>query len=196
LLQYFVDLFVRPVVALRALHGDPWRVGFGFLGHVVLAAVYFVGISLALVWKAVPTPEFLVLDIPAERYYHYERLFILPVGLAGTILAAGAIRLVALAWNGGGSFEGLFALLGFSLTVVALVMGLPDLVLGILVGRRIMAPLGWTFVGPHVWLGTLWYLLLMVFAVKEVERLPWGQSIVLALIGFAVNGLVQFIFIR
>jgi len=59
-----------------------------------------------------------------------------------------------------------------------------------------MAPLGWGFVGPHVWLGTLWYLLLTLLAVKEAERLPWGKSIVLALVGFVVNGMVQFVFIR
>jgi hypothetical protein len=37
-----------------------------------------------------------------------------PVGLAGTILASGVIRLVARWWNGQGHFEDLFALLGFS----------------------------------------------------------------------------------
>ena len=55
---------------------------------------------------------------------------------------------------------------------------------------------GWAYVGPHVWLGTLWYLLLTLLAVKEVERLPWGRSLVLALLGSAANGLVQFLFIR
>jgi hypothetical protein len=195
-LQYFADLFVRPLVALRALNGDPWRVGFGTLGHLVLAVVYFITISVGLALNAAPTPQFLVLNIPAVRYYHYERFFILPVGLAGTILTSGVVRLVAQRWNGQGTFEDLFALLGFSLIVVAVVMGLPDLVLGILVGKGILAPPSWTFTGPHVWLGTLWYLLLMVLAVKEVEHLPWGKSIVLALIGFAVNGVVQFIFIR
>ena len=75
-------------------------------------------------------------------------------------------------------------------------MGLPDLTIGILVRNGILAPPGWGFVGPHVWLGTLWYLLLMILAVKGVEHLSWGKSIVLALVGFVVNGVVQFIFIR
>lgn len=194
--RYFVDLFVRPHVALRTLLGEPQRVGFGFLGLLILASVYFVGISVALVMDAANLPQFLVLNIPAEQYYAYERFFILPVGLAGTILASGVIRLVAQWWNGQGHFEDLFALLGFSLIVVAVVMGLPDLVIGILVGIGILAPFGWEFIGLHVWLGTLWYLLLTILAVKEVERLSWGKSIVLALMGFVVNGMVQFIFIR
>jgi len=104
--------------------------------------------------------------------------------------------LVARWWNAQGHFEDLFALFGFSLIVVAVVMGLPDLVIGLLVGIGILAPLGFEFIGPHVWLGTFWYLLLTILAVKEVERLSWGKSTVLALMGFAVNGVVQFVFIR
>jgi hypothetical protein len=120
----------------------------------------------------------------------------LPVGLAGTILTAGAIRLVAWWWNGQGHFEDLFALLGFSLIVVAVVMGLPDFVISLLVGIGILTPLGFEYVGPHVWLGTAWYLLLTILAVKEVERLSWGKSILLALMGSVANGVVQFVFIR
>jgi hypothetical protein len=195
-LQYCADLIVRPHIALRALLGDPRRVGFGFLGPLILAAVYFIGISVALAMNVAHLPQLLVLNIPAEQYYSYERFFILPVGLAGTILTSGVIRLVARWWNGQGHFEDLFALLGFSLIVVAVVIGLPDLVIGILVGIGILVPLGFAFIGPHVWLGTLWYVLLTILAVKEVERLSWGRSIVLALMGFVVNGVVQFIFIR
>jgi hypothetical protein len=183
-------------VALRELLGDPRRVAFGFLGLLTLAAVYFVGISLALAMKVAQIPQFLVLNIPAEQYYAYERFFILPVGIAGTILSAGVIRLLARWWSGQGNFEDLFALLGFSMIVVAVVMGLPDLLLGLLAGIGFVAPRGWEYVGPHVWLGTLWYLLLTVLAVKEVERLSWTGSFILALLGFAVNGIVQFIFIR
>ena len=71
-----------------------------------------------------------------------------------------------------------------------------DLAIAILVGIGILAPPGFEFIGPHVWLGTLWYLLLTILAVKEVERLSCGRSIGLALMGFVVNGVVQFIFIR
>lgn len=98
-LQYSADLFVRPHVALRALPGDPRRVGFGLLGHLILAAVYFIGISVALAMDAANLPQLLVLNIPAEQYYSYERFFILPVGLAGTILTSGVIRLVARWWS-------------------------------------------------------------------------------------------------
>lgn len=195
-IQYSADLFVRPRVALRALLGDPHRVGFGFLGLLILAAVYFVGISIALAMNVAHLPQFLVLNIPAEQYYSYERFFILPVGLAGTILASGVIRLVSRWWKGDGNFEDLFALLGFSMIVVAVVMGLPDLAIGVLVGIGVLVAPGFEYVGPHVWLGTLWYVLLTILAVKEVERLSWGKSIVLALMGSVVNGVVQFIFVR
>ena len=103
-LQYSINLFLRPRVALRELLGDPRRVGFGFLGVLILAIVYFIGISIPIAMDVMHIPKFLVLDIPAEQYYSYERFFILPVGLAGTILTSGAIRLAAHGWNGEGNF--------------------------------------------------------------------------------------------
>jgi hypothetical protein len=194
--QYSAELFVRPRKTLGALHGDSHRVSFGILGHLLLAVVYFFAITIPLTMDTSHLPEFLVLNIPAGQYYAYERFFILPVGIAATILTSGVIRLIARVWDGQGQFEDHFALLGFSLIVVAVIIGLPDLVIGILVGNGILLPLGWTFIGPHVWLGTIWYMLLVLLAVKEIERLSWMRSIVLALIGFAANGMVQFIFIR
>src|SRR4030042_5905941 len=94
-LRYATNLFIRPVSTLRALLGNPHRVVFGFLGLLILAIVYFIGISIALAMDAANIPQLLVLNIPADRYYFYERFFILPVGLAGTILASGVIRLGA-----------------------------------------------------------------------------------------------------
>ncbi len=200
-LHYTADLIVRPRAALRALLDDPRRVGFGYLGLLALAVVYFAGISAAIALDAPHTPQMPVLNLPPEDYYAYERFYIFPMGLAGVILAAGLIRLVARSWNGKGQFEDLFALLGFSIIIVALVMGVSDLVLNLLVGSRIMSTpnLFWdghNTRGPHIWLGTLWYLLLTLLAVREAERLGWGKSAALAVIGFAANGAVQFVFMR
>jgi hypothetical protein len=181
---------------MRDLLAESGRVRYGLFGTLILAVVYFIGISITLAMNATHLPEFLVLNIPPDQYYAYERYFIFPVALAGTILASGAIRLVSRKANGRGRFEDLFSLLGFSHVVIALVMGVPDLLIALLIGTGMLPSLGWSFVGPHVWIGTLWYLVLMILAVKEVERLSWGKSIVLALLGFVVNGLVQFIFIR
>ena len=195
-LRYTVDLFVCPRAALHALLDDPRSLWFGFLGPVAVAVVYTTGISIALARNAMHLPQSPVLKIPVEQYYSYERFFILPVGLAGTILTAGAIRLLAKGWNGQGHFEDLFALLGFSLIVVAVVMGLPDIAINILPGFGVPVPKSWVFSGPHIYLGTLWYMLLMFLAVKEVEQLSWVKTSVLALLGSLVNGMVQFIFIR
>ncbi len=95
-----------------------------------------------------------------------------------------------------GKFKYLFALLGFSMVEIAVVMGLPDLVQGILIGLKVIPPVTWTDVGPHIYLGTVWFLLLTILAVKEAECLGWMKSILLGLAGFAVNGAVSAIFMR
>jgi hypothetical protein len=195
-LQYTIKLFYCPHIVFRALLEDRRRLVFGVLGILVLAVVYFLGISIVLKFDVMHQPQLLALNIPPEHYYAYERYFIFPVGLAGTILAAGVIRLSACGWKGKGRFEDLFALFAFSMIVVAVLIGLPDLVIGILTGLDVITPLGFAYVGPHVWLGTLWYLFLSILAVKETEHLAWGKSLVLGLIGFATNGVIQFIFIR
>ncbi len=195
-LRYSADLFFRPQKAFRALLLDSKRVGYGFLGILFLAVVYFIGITIPLSLHAMHLPQMPVLNIPPEQYYGFERFYIFPVGLAGTILSAGAIRLGALGFKGQGCFEDLFALLGFSLIEVAVVMGIPDLILGILAALKVAAPSWLVFNGPHIWLGTLWYMVLTILAVRQAERLGWKESILLGLIGFAVNGVVQFIFIR
>jgi len=196
ILRYSVNLFVHPRFALQSLLDDPKRIGLGFIGPAFLAVVYLIGISTALAMKVEHLPQFPILKIPPEQYYAFERFYILPVGIAGMILCAGAIQLAAHLWKGRGQFEYLFALLGFSLIVVAIVIGIPDLVLAILAGIGVSIPIGWVLSGPHIWLGTLWYFVLTIFAVKEVEHLSWSKTIMLSLIGFIVNGVVQFIFIR
>lgn len=196
ILRYAIDLFIRPRVAFQSLLADPRRIGFGFLGPIALAVVYFAGISAALAMKVDHLPQFPVLRIPPEQYYTYERFYILPVGIAGTIMASGAIRLLAHWWNGRGHFEDLFALLGFGLIEVAVVMGLPDMMLAVFAGIGVPIPISWVLSGPQIWLGTLWYGVLTVLAAREVEGLSWPKTIILSVLGFIANGLVQFIFIR
>lgn len=113
-----------------------------------------------------------------------------------TILSAGAIRLLARRWNGQGRFEDLFALLGFSLMVVAVAIGLPDLVINILPVFGVAVPRWLEFYGPHMYLGTAWYFVLMILAVRETEQLSWAKTSVLGFPGALVNGAVQVIFIR
>lgn len=186
--QYCASLIVRPRTTLRALSANPRRVALGFTGLLVLTVIYVLALSVAIANNRIPEEETLVLRIPPERYYVYERLFLLPTAIGGTILAAGATRLTARLWNGQGTFEDLFAFLGFSQVVVAIFMGLPDLAIGLL-APELMVTL-------HVWLVTLWYLVLTVLCVREAERLPWSKSIVSGLVGALASGALQFVVMR
>ncbi len=186
--QYSANLIVRPRATIRAMLADPRRVTFGFAGLLALTTVYVLALSVAIATNQTPAEQTLVLRIPAKQYYVYERLFLLPVAIGGTILAAGATRLTVRLWNGQGTFEDLFALLGFTQVVIAIFMGLPDLAFGLLAPER--------WVPFHVWVVTLWYLLLSVLCVREAEGLTWGKSIVSALLGFLANGALQFVLIR
>ena len=189
-LLHGLNLIVHPRKAIRALLVDPRRVAYGVSGVCILAAIYTIGISLALARDPATQPASPpVLTIAPERYYVYELLFLFPVAVASVILHAGVARLVCRAWNGNGTFENLFAILGFGYALIALVIGVPDLVLGLL-GVRV------TIVSPHVILGTIWYAALSVLAVKESENVPWAAACFAGTLGLLANGAIQFTYIR
>jgi hypothetical protein len=94
--RHSVLLFVRPVKTLRAVDADGRRIAFGLLGALFLTLVYVSGLIAAHFLRPdyIPAETSLVLRIPAAQYYFYELFMILPAGLGGAILAAGAVRLV------------------------------------------------------------------------------------------------------
>ncbi len=185
-----ITLFAHPVRTLRAVDRDDRRVAHGLLGSLFLTFVYVIVLLTAhfLGSNHVPAESGLVLRIPADRYYFWELFLLLPAALGGAILAAGAVRLCATAWAGRGSFERLFALFGFGYVPVAVVMGLPDLVLDFWPAAH--------FYYVHVALGTAAYLAWFILAVKEVEALSWPMTVTLAFVGAICNALVQFVLIR
>lgn len=174
---------------MRALLAEPKRVSFGVAGILVLTLVYTIGISLTLVrhpWtKPLAAP---ILRIAPERYYVYELFFLLPVAVVSVVVHAGVSHLVCWVRGGRGTFDDLFALLGFSYVILALVMGIPDLLLGL------FRPA--TSIGPHVVLGTFWFSILSVFAVKEAEKVSWVMATVASLSGLLANAALQFTFMR
>jgi hypothetical protein len=46
-LCYSIELFIRPHLAFRALLNEPRRVAYGISGNLLLALVYFIGITIA-----------------------------------------------------------------------------------------------------------------------------------------------------
>jgi hypothetical protein len=189
-LLHGLNLIARPRKAIRAFLDDPNRMTYGLAGIVLLVAIYTLGIALALVREPTTRPASPpLLNISLERYYLYELLFLFPVAVASVIVHAGVVRLVCHCRSGTGKFEDMFAILGFGYTLIALVMGVPDLLLGLL-GVSV------TIIWPHVILGTLWYGAFSLLAVRESEQVTWGTACLSGMLGLLANAAVQFTFIR
>lgn len=184
--RYTIGLILRPRTTIRQMEDHPRRLAMGFGGLLALSAVYIVVFTVCLAKNIVPLiPP--VLRIPPAEYFAYERFFIFPVAVGGTLLMAGVIRLSCGMWSGRGRFVDLFAMLGFSHVIIAIVMGLPDLTLAIL---------GKSAIGPHVYIGTAWFLLLVFLIVRELACLSWPRTCVVSLLGAVANAAVQFVFTR
>jgi hypothetical protein len=189
-LRYTGNLIFRPRSTLALLLTDPQRLPIGFGGILTLSTLYIIVISVTLARNPTAVPSVSpVLNVPPERYYVGERFFLLPVAVASVILDSGVVRLIAHCCRGRGKFVDVFALLGFGYVAIALVMGLPDLLIAAL-ARQV------SMVAPHVVIGTAWYLILSLFVVRETEGLSWGLTILIGLAGFIANASMQFVFMR
>jgi hypothetical protein len=185
-LRCTIGLILRPRTTVRQMQYHPRRLAMGFGGLLALSLVYIVVFTVCLAKNLVPLiPP--VLRISPEEYFAYERFFIFPVAVGGTILMAGVIRLGCSMLSGRGRFLDLFAVIGFSHVIIAIAMGLPDLTLAIL---------GKSAIGPHVYIGTIWFLILLLLIVRELECLSWPRTCVVSLLGALANAAVQFVFTR
>ena len=188
-LRYIVTLLIKPFSTIHEIAKDNQKIIIGLLGLSFITLIYVIAISTGLIMHNImPDENTIFLRIPREQYYFYELFFLFPCALSGTILGSGTVRLVSMIFVGKGDFETSFALWGFIHIPVAIIMGIPDLI-----GNWISISPVW---GWHVWLGIIVFYICAIISVREVEKLSWIKSILIALIGYMATGSVQFIFIR
>jgi len=187
--RYVLRLPLHTREVMCALLVEPRRLAFGMAGILALTLVYITGISLALLrhpgMMPLQTP---LLRIAPERYYFYELGFLFPVALISVVVQAGVAHLVCRIRSSHGSFDDLFALTGFSYIVVALIIGIPDLVLGFF-GPPVS-------IGPHVMIGTVCFCVLSVYAVRISEAVSWWIAASAGALGLLANGGLEFTFMR
>lgn len=120
----------RVLGATRTLLGPAGR-RYGYAAMLALAASYTLVIALLARQGAMPTPA-PFLRIPDEDYYLWSVWFIGPVLIAGWLLAAASMHLLACWLGGEGSFDALAPTLGTVIAVASTATLIPDLIMGFL----------------------------------------------------------------
>ena len=195
-----------PLRAARRRLADPARLRTGLIWLTASALAYAACLLLLALGGARPGPA-PWLDIPASSYFLWEATFIAPVIVAGAVLAAGSMHLLARAAGGIGRFDDAMALLGQVIGLCTLLTLVPDLVVGVLLNIGAVDAEAWmraishpTVVLAVVWIYLCAYLLAFLVSFPVVARAAYHLSRRRSVaIGWAVFVIYQgflYIFIR
>jgi hypothetical protein len=185
---------------------DPHRLRTGLLALLAIGVAYglcILVLALGGAWPQ-PTPW---LTLPLGTYFYWEAAFIGPVILAGTLLSAACMHLLARAAGGQGTFEDTLALLGPAVAVGTLTTVIPDFIIGGLLCAGVMTPAFWmestaraSWVLGAVWVYLTAYLvafgLLFPAVVAVAHRVRTGAAVAIGLGTFVIYQGFLFIFVR
>jgi len=195
-----------PLRAARRRLADPARLRVGMTWLVGVALGYAACVLVLGLGGARPgvAPW---LTIPASSYFLWEAVFIAPVIVAGGVLAAGCMHLLARAARGVGRFDDAMALIGQVIGLCTLITLVPDLVVGTLLCAGLVDAEAWMRAITHptavlglVWVYLLAYVAAFLVAFPVVARAAYHVSRARAVaIGWAVFVIYQgfvYVFVR
>ena len=205
--DYYLGIIIRPHKTFEQLMNDPRRLKLGFYALLLNIFLYtLVCIFLAAAGGA-PSVFSPWLDIPAERYYQYNRFFLAPSMLGCWLLAAGTAQLLSRLFSGKGRFEDLLAVFGFGIAIAclaSLIHDLPDSFLGAtgVIDQRAYEVL---LNSPTIWrailltlygLSVIWFVVLFTEGVAAGQRIRRSHAFLTALPAYLVYQAVFLLFNR
>lgn len=200
--------FVRPGRAMETLARAPARLRWGVVGVSIAAVTYTLVYFFLSRNGGRPTVFKPWLAVPAELYYRYNLLWVVPSILLGWVAAAGFAQLVAVAVGGRGRFEDLLAVFGVGIGVATWATGLHDVVttavayLGFLDQRAYEDAMSTAGTGPHRLIWALmalylgWMLALLVRGAAAAQGLRGLRAGVVGGVGFVVYQAIFALFNR
>ena len=200
---YALGTLIRPGATFERLLAEPRPIAYGATAILLVGALYTVTTVIGyLNGFGAYTPPFL--PIAQKDYYLFQPFFTIPIFWLCTLVCAGVVQFFSAFAGGRGKFENGVAVAGFSLfmTIVPL-MWIPETIMFAfnlhLPGEELVGTIG---LDPAVDLifrqgGTvLWQLAVTMIGVRKVQRLSWGKTLVIGLMGFVAYFLVFWTYIR
>lgn len=163
---------------------------------MILAILYELAILLWALGDATPTmPAFL--KIPADGYYYYQLIFIIPMILIVWLLSGGIAYVLSKALGGNGSYDTILGGFGIAALFSTYFALIPDFVQGALwatgwvpfaeyqqaTSRGLLAALVWGYIVAY----NVSYLILYTVTVRYSQNLGIMKSAFVAAIAFFVS---------
>jgi len=202
---YLGGTVVRPRRTFDRMRDDPRKVVQGFRAILLIGLLFAATAAVLAAAGALPAAPTL-LRVSEMNYYFYEIFFVLPVFLAGWVLAAGFAVLVSVRGTGGGGYEDTLAAFGPAIAVPSVVVWLPETVFAghLLSGGsqvafmdRTAEPGFWpVFIWGYQAVFVVWMVSLLAVAVAVSRRVRWPRAVLTAILTGVVFLAFAAVFIR
>jgi len=200
---YAWGTLLRPGTTFEKLLAEPLPIVYGSLAILLVGALYTITVIIGYL-NGFGAPTLPFLPIAAKDYYLYEAFFTIPVFWICALILAAVVQFFSVFSGGKGKFEDGVAIAGFSLFITIIpFMWIPETIMVVfnlhLPGAELTGTIG---LDPTVDLifrqcGTvLWQLAVTLIGVRKVQRLSWGKTLLIGLIGFIVYVVVFWTYIR
>ena len=197
-IAYQIGIIIHPIITLKKYLKHKNRLVYSFITILLFSACYTIGVALAYASGNLSYGIEIILKIPIEKYYLYESFFLLPVTLCTWILLAGLIQVISIPFKGKGSFEDTLSLVGLPFFTLIVFMFIPDMIIDYLLPESIVKSyIFWNIINPvRLFLASIWVLIIHIFAVKEVQKIPNIKAIIITVLSYIPYMAIVLTYIR
>ena len=182
--HYWWGTIVRPVPTLKQLASER-SLSYAFAAYFLFGLLY--GLFALVGYFADPghtARGILINFIPANTYYLWEGLFMIPITMQIYLLFAVLAHLFARLLGGKGSFEATLSVLGFTYSVPLLVLfWLPDVLFFSFFGSSVQL----TLVPFYGTAAGLWTLIVSIIGIIIAEQLSFPRALLVTLLSIVIS---------
>jgi hypothetical protein len=197
LFHYALGIILHPIRTLHEFSIEPKKRLYSLLIVIIFAFLYSVGALTAYLKHHLPYGWEPFIKIPINQFFLWESIYLIPITIATWILLAGCVQLVSKLFQGTGSFEDTFALLGLPFFVLIPGMFIPDFIMEFLPSNLVKYPLFWNTINPaRLMAGSIWPIIIHILAVKEVQKISFLQACAVIIISYIPYGVVLMTYVH
>ena len=181
---YWWGTIVRPVPTFKQLASEV-SLAYPFAAYFLFGLLYGLFALAGSFADPGHTPSGILINfIPANRYYLWEGLFMIPITMQIYLLFAALVHLFARLLGGKGSFEAMLSVLGFTYSVPLLVLfWLPDVLLFSFFGSSTQL----TLVPFYGTAAGFWTFIVSVIGVKLAGQLSFPRALLVTLLSLVIS---------
>ena len=194
LLRFFLLPIFQPIKGIQLLLENKRKITYSVLIFLFLGIIYTISVQLAYM-KGLGANVEPFIKIPANEYYFWQRFYQIPFFFITSIIFAGTVRLLSIAFSGKGRYEDHFCIFAIAQTFpMFITMWVPETIYFVFFNKATVMPI-WFDVTRQI-IGILWPLIIMILGISIIEKIKWYHSLLVTLIASVPTVLLMVIFIR